>query len=344
MNKHRHLYGLTAMACWLGVLLSVAACTEEAPPGFNPDESAETIPVQVNVVTDEAQTRAPSDPALSVNRILLIPFRKTSEALADDPANFVADYSAARQFAVSTFPTVATMLNLQAGSTYRIMILGYSSIDYDFAVPNSATRRFDIGGSPANLANVFLKPLNVMGVPEFFSCMGTGYMNGTAVGQSFRSDQINNITGTLQRIVSGLTLTLNQIPGYVKSVTLVAEQLVTATRATDGTALQWQTTGDGASRTMAVRIPVAGSVTFDQFLLAIPDARKTLLYLDIAYSTFVERHTVLIADSSGLISGNRIIFKPNEWVKLTGSYNTINLGFTLANNVNLDDNVWDGIQ
>lgn len=346
MNKHKRQYGFTAITYCIGVLLAAASCTAEVPPSFGPDEQATTIPVQVNVSPDEIQTRAPSDAALSVNRVLIIPFRKTDETLPDVPGNYAADYSAARQIPVTTFPAVATMLNLQSSSTYRLLILGYNFQDYDFANPSSASRRFDIGqtSNPATLENVFLKPLNVMGIPEFFSCQGTGYMNGTAIGTSFRPDQINSVSGTLVRIVSGLTLVLNQIPDYVKSVTLVAEQLVTATRATDGTALQWQTTGDGASRTLAVRIPVAGNVTFDQFVLAIPDAQKTSLYLDIAYGQFVERHTVIVTDTPNVASGNRITFKPNEWVKLTGSYATINLGFTLANNVNLDDDAWDGIQ
>lgn len=345
MNKHRHLYGFTAIAYWLGTLFTVAACTEEVSPGFDSEGLVKTIPVQVNIATDGIPTRAPSDAALSVNRVLLIPFRKTNEALPDDPANYVADYSAARQFAVNAFPASATMLSLQATSTYRILMLGYNWQDYDFTSPHNASRRFDIGqtSSPATLANVYLRPLNVMGIPEFFSCQGTGFMNATVVGNSFKPDQITTITGTLERIVSGLTLKLDQIPTYVQSVTLAAEQLVTATRAADGTALQWQTAGDGASRTLAVRIPVAGSVTFDQFVLSTADAQKTLLYLDVAYGSFVERHTVLIADSPDVISGNRIIFHPNEWVKLTGSYTTINYGFTLTNNINLDDNLWDGI-
>lgn len=346
MNKHKRQDGYKAIIYCLGVLFAVVACTAEAPLGLDSDVQETTIAVQVNVSPDEIQTRAPSDAALSVNRILIVPFRKTNEALPDDPANYEPVYTSAQQFTVTAFPKTATMLNLQAASTYRLLILGYNWLDYDFATPNSASRRFDIGqtSTPATLANVFLKPLNIAGIPEFFSCQGTGYKDGNIVGESFRPDQINSARGTLHRIVSGLTLELNQIPAYVSSVTLIAEQLVTATRATDGTALQWQTSGDGTSRTMAVRSPVAGRVVFDQFVLSIPDAQKTLLYLDVKYGGFVERHKVLVPDKPNVISDNRIVFKPNEWIKLTGSYTTIGYGFTLVNNINLDDDDWDGIQ
>ena len=73
--------------------------------------------------------------------------------------------------------------------------------------------------------------------------------------------------------------------------------------------------------------------------------RNTLLYLDVAYGTgFKERYTVKIPDQTGVVSGNRITFDSNHWVKITGDYSSINLGFTLSGNINLDDNAWDGIQ
>ena len=51
-----------------------------------------------------------------------------------------------------------------------------------------------------------------------------------------------------------------------------------------------------------------------------------------------------IPDNAGVVSANRITFDSNHWVKITGDYSAINLGFTLAGNINLDDNAWDGIQ
>ncbi len=39
-----------------------------------------------------------------------------------------------------------------------------------------------------------------------------------------------NLNGTLLRVVSGLSVTVSGIPGYIESVTLVAERMVKAIR------------------------------------------------------------------------------------------------------------------
>ena len=291
----------------------------------------EGVPVRFEIKRDGIMSRAPGDAALSVNRILILPFRKTDEASSNDAANFIPEYSAARQLDVNSFPAVVTMLTLSAASTYQLLVIGYNRSDYDFTGGGGATKRFNIGSTdtPATLANLYLQPVNPTVVPEFFSCFGNGYRGTTLVGPIFKPSQINYVTGTLKRLVSGFTLEVTNVPAYVNSMTLIAEQLVTATRATDGTALTWQTAGDGGTKTLATQAPVSGKVSFNQFLLAIPDSRKTL---------------VKLPDTPGVVSGNRIIFTPNHWVKVTGSYANINIGFTLAGDINLDDNAWDGLQ
>lgn len=92
-------------------------------------------------------------------------------------------------------------------------------------------------------------------------------------------------------------------------------------------------------------MPVSGSVSFNLYMLPTTTTRNTLLYLDVAYGTgFKERYTVKIPDQTGVVSGNRITFDSNHWVKITGNYSSINLGFTLSGDINLDDNAWDDIQ
>ena len=128
-------------------------------------------------------------------------------------------------------------------------------------------------------------------------------------------------------------------------MTLVAEQLVTGIRTTDAVPLTWQTAGDGGVRILGTRTPVSGNVNFNLYMLPTTATRKTLLYLDVAYGNgFTERYTVKIPDSEGVVSGNRITFDSNHWVKIAGDYSAINPGFTLVGNINLDDNAWDGIQ
>ena len=340
MKKASHIFYLLA---GVAVLFMVNGCSKEEEVSSQPDES---VSVRFDIVNDIlSSTKAPGDAALSVNRVLILPLRKTSEGLNNDSTNFVPDYNLAKQVDVNSFPSISTKLNLSTGVTYRIMAIGYNRNDYDYGNQISATRTFDIGpGTAVTQANFYLKPVAPTVVPEFFSCLGTGYMNTTAVGKSFTLGQINKIQGELKRIVCGFTLDISNIPGYVQSLTLVAEQLVTATRAMDGTPLLWQTAGDTGYKTFSTLTPQGGKVTFNQYMLPTLDAHKTLFYLDVKYGGVTERYTLKIADNAGVVSGNRITFSPNHWVKVTGNYANINLGFVFSDNINLDDNAWDGLQ
>ena len=190
----------------------------------------------------------------------------------------------------------------------------------------------------------FSRPMSQLFL-SFFSCLGIGYMNSTITGPTFKPSQINNVKGTLVRLVSGLSLQINNVPNYVKSISLIAERLVTGIRASDAAPMTWQTAGDASQKTLGTKTPVAGTVNFNLFMLPTTAARSTLLYLDVAYGNgFTERYTVKVPDSAGVASGNRITFDSNHWVKITGDYSSVNLGFTLTGNINLDDNAWDGIQ
>lgn len=335
---------IIALLMGIGMILLGGCSTEESRDLF-PDESI--VPVHLAISGNSSYTRAPGDAALSVNRILILPFRKTNEALTDDPANFVPEYSSARQLNVNSFPAVATMLNLSAASTYQLVIIGYNQSDYDFANQTSATRKFSIASTvtPATLANLYLQPTNATIVPELFSCTGTGYLKNVLVGQKFKPSQVDNVKGTLTRLVSALSLQVNNVPGYVNAMTLIAERLVTGIRITDAAPLAWQTDDDSETKTLGTKKPVSGSVSFNLYMLPTTTSRNTLLYLNVAYGTgFKERYTVKIPDQAGVVSGNRITFDSNHWVKITGDYSSINLGFTLSGNINLDDNAWDGIQ
>ena len=330
----------------MGIVLVVfSGCSAEDNRDLFPTESS--IPVHLTISGINCYSRAPGDAAMSVNRILIIPFRKANENLSNDPANFIPEYNSARQLNIGAFPAVATMLNLSPSSTYQLAIIGYGQSDYDFMNQNDTFRKFSITSTatPATLENVCLQPSNATVVPEFFSCLGIGYMNSTMVGPAFKPSQINNVKGTLVRLVSGLSLQINNVPGYVKSMALVAERLVTGIRVSDAAPLTWQTASDGSLKTLGTKAAVSETVNFNLFILPTTAARSTLLYLDVVYGNgFTERYTVKVPDSAGVVSGNRITFDSNHWVKITGNYSSVNIGFTLAGNINLDDNAWDGIQ
>lgn len=342
------MYNVIRTLCFLTVLLGtlfLGGCSADEEIPAVPSEN--TVPVRFEIKSENlAFTRAPGDPGLSVNRILILPFVKTNESLSNSAGNFTPVYSAARQLNVPSFPAVATMLNLLPASTYQIAVIGYSQSDYDFANQASPSRRFDIGSvaTPTTLANLYLKPVSPVSVPEFFSCLGNAYSGGVLQGTTFKPGQINYVTGNLARIVSGLSLNLTGIPGYVSSVTLVAERLATASKATDGTPLSGQTAGDAGLKTVETQVPVAGAVNFKKFVLPTMESFNTWLYLDVKYGTVTERYTVKVNDVEGVSDSNRIIFTPNHWVKITGTYTAINFGFTISDNINLDDGAWDGLQ
>lgn len=323
------------------VLLLLTGCSDHDLSGSLPEGR-----VVVRLAIDGSYSRSPGDVTPSVNRIYVLPFRKMNEGLNDDSVNFVPEYGAARQLDVVSFPVVSTFLNLQSASSYRILILGYNRLDYDAAHPDVVSTRFSIGpgAASATLANLYLQPASPVVVPEFFSCPATGYLPGGAVGNVFKPGDVTYIRGNLQRLVSGLTIGIGNIPGYVTSLTLVAERLATSLGASDGVPLTWQTAGDGGLKTFSRQVPVSGRVTFDQFVLPSTDVHNTLLYLDVAFGTSTQRYVVRVPDTPGVSSGNRITFARNHWVRIDGDYSKIDLGFTISDDINLDDDAWDGLQ
>ena len=338
MDSIKHIYGL--IVTLIAVLMS--ACSQDEAIGV---ASTETIPIELNIRDYKVFSRAPGDVASSVNRILILPFRKTNEGLTNDDANFIPVYGSAKQIDVATFPNVVTKFTLTPAITYKILIIGYNRNDFDFTNQSNPSRSFSIGSvtTPVTLANFHLQPMLPTVVPEFFTCISEGHMKGKLIGTSFKPEQVNSIKGTLKRIVSGFTLDITNIPAYVTSISLTAEQLVTASRATDGIPTLWQTAGDASSKLIGSRTPIAGKVKFNQYILAIPDARKTLFYLDVTYVGITQRITMQITNEPNVVSGNRITFSSNHWVKITGNFTNSGLVFILSGTINLDDNAWDGI-
>lgn len=341
MRRTNQKYSLLAA---LLALLWLGGCSTDDIPSVS-SEDIIAVPFSIN---EEGLgiTRALGDATPSVNRILLLPFKKTNELLPNDAVNFAPEYSSARQVDVNSFPYKGAKLNLSAASTYQVMVLGYNRNDYDFANPSSVTRHFDIGlsGMPTTLADVPVKLVSITNVPEFFSCMANGYNNSILVGGVFKPGLIDKLQGNLTRLSSGLTLDIVNIPNTVTSISLTAERLVTAMSATDGSPRQWQTAGDSSAKLLGTLSPVSGRVTFNTFILPTLDAHKTLFYLDVTSNSVTKRYTVRIANNPGVVSGNRITFTQNHWVKITGDYSSLDEGFVLSDYINLDGNSWDGLQ
>ncbi len=328
---------------FLAVLI-FGRCTADEIAVESPREKDSEIPLSIQI--GQPQTRVPGDTLFSVNRLLLLPFRQSNPGAGEAPSNYVPLYDKVKQVDASFFPVTTQTLALPSADRYQLLVIGYNRTDYDFTYPTNAFRRFSIGSTSSSptLDNVYLQPVDPTDVPEFFVCIAEGYKNTTYIGPRFSPPQINHMTGTLKRIVGGFTLQISGIPSSVGSISLTAEQLVTAIRASDGTPLTWQTPGDSGKKLFGNQAPSSGRVTFNTYLLATPGDRKTLFYLDVATGASTERFTMKVTDTPEVASANRIIFSPNHWVNITGNYTDIKPGFFISGSINLDDNAWDGLQ
>lgn len=322
--------------------LAFVSCNRDDDTDISPGE---TVAVAVNFGIEGDVTKSfVNNQSHHVNRILILPFRKTAENLPDVDASFQPAYSLGVQLDVGSFPVNSAAIRLQPGTSYRVLVIGYNTSDYDFKNQSSPANRFSMGAAttPVHFGNFSLIPSTPVVVPEFFTCTAQASLGGVQQGATFKPEQGVTLTGQLKRLVSGFSVTLTDVPTYVKSISLIAGNLVKSSRTLDAAPVTWQVAGDGAIRILAKKTPSAGSVVFDQYLLPTLDAQKTEFYLDVEFGGSVQRYSVLVAD--GVVSsGNKLIFNPNQAINLTGSYTKVNFGFTLNYGINLDDNQWDGL-
>lgn len=337
-----------AGACW--VLLAGCSKGEEPEDLQLPEEG-----VRVELVLPDIPSKAIGDPTYAVNRLLLIPFKKIDETGADVASNFAPVYASAKQIDVRALTAHVLIPDLNPASTYRMLAIGYEKADYNFnpSAPEGVSNRFSIGAAtaPVTLANFHLKTVSPVDVPEFFTVVCTAHGKGdVAIGQSFKPATVKKLRGTLTRLVSGISVTINDIPTFVKSIQLSAEQLVIASTAapvipadTAGRPTVWQTVGDAGTKILGTAVPAARIVKFEKLILPTFNVRKTRLMLKVSYGSTSETYTVKVPDKAGVSSTNYLMFRTNQAIRITGSYNNINLGFTISSTVNLDDNAWDGL-
>lgn len=330
------------LPCLITCFIAGCARTED------PEDPETNLPITLSV-NHEISTRALDDPTSTVNRILVLPFQKINTSLSDnDLTNFIPAYGFAKQWDIATFPSGNLTLKLPTKFTYTVLVIGYNANDYDFNNHGAVENRFSIGSvaSPTNLGNFHLYPKAPNVVPEFFSCFLSASNNGTPLGTTFTPTNTTNISlgGQLNRLVSGLTVTITGIPTFVESISLTAERMVKAIQVSDTTASLVQTPGDNQSRLIQQLVPSGGQVLFSNLLLPTQDANKTKLYLNVSYGQTTETYMIKVPDMSSVSSGNSITLNPNHVVNILGTYAQINFGFTLTYAINLDDNKWDGLQ
>ncbi len=328
----------------IAVVLLLSGCAQDEVS--DPEDNQKVlVPVEISGI-NLVQTKALGDPTHTVDRILILPFKKTDENASNDDYNFILDYASVVQFDVNSF-AYSTMLSLPKSVTYKIMVIGYGRNDYDWSSRNSNTGRFQIYSvieSNGRLDFVYLYANVPNDVPEIFTAAGTAYNDAIAVGESFKAEQINKLTANLTRAVSGISLSISNVPSSVKSVTLITDHLVSGMRLRDRFISGW--VSQGGIMILDTKAPVAGKITFSKYLLPmyIYQDASTKLYLDIMYNdNTTRRYTVKVPDVAGLSSANNITFAPNNMVFISGDYLNMDIGFQIQYAINLDDDIWDGI-
>lgn len=345
MNGMKHII-VTYSVGLIAIVMSLASCNKDERDSLI---TKQTAAVNLEVTVDGLLTKSfANDGTHNVNRIVVIPFKKVAENLTNDDSNFIPAYSFALQTDVSFPLTKPLILHLPTETTYKVLVIGYNQSDYDFNSRNSPANKFYLGSLslPTTLTNFHLYPKAAIIVPEFFACVANASIGLIPTpGNTFKPGQGVTLKGSLTRLVSGLSVTITNIPDYVKSISLVAENLVMASKATDASALAVQTIGDGANRVLNKKAPASGTIEFKTYLLPTFDANKTGLYLDVELGSSTQRYTVKVPDSPTVSSNNKLIFNPNHATNITGNYLTsINIGFNINSVINLDDPAWDGVQ
>lgn len=323
-------------------LIFFAGCSEE---GFRPEQDFVLTEFSLNA---DMATKASSDigtPTHSVDRILVIPFQKVNPSLPNTRNdNFVPVWSYTRQIDIAKFPANSLSIGLDASKTYKVLVVGFNHADYNHATPTASTNRFTIltQPTPTTLANFQLNPKLPNNVPEFFICYLSAANGSTTIGTVFTPADGIKLSGRLGRIISALAVKVTGIPSYVKSISLVAENMVKAIRVADTTASVVQVPGDNESRIIRTQNVSGNSVDFGEYLLPTGQANKMRLYLDVALGTLTQRYQITSTDPAVVVS-NQFIFYPNHAIKISGNYNSINYGFVVTLGINLEDNTWDGI-
>lgn len=342
MEKHIMTFSAILMS---GIGCLSSSCLKEEPPTGT--EYGTPVAIEVQVSAEMPGTRAFSnDGTQNVSRILVLPFRKISEDLPDEDRYYVPSYTLAVQKDIDVFPAAGIILHLPVQTTYKVLVIGYGKTDYNYNDRGNPANKFDIGSvtQPATLADFHLYPKSAAAVPEFFTCICTAYNGTKPAGTSFRPEQGYSLSGRLSRIVSGLSVSITGIPAFVKSVSLVAENLTKASKATDGSIVLSQTSGDGGNRQIRKKVPAQDrTIVFNEYLLPTFSTNKTRFFLDVEYGAYTQRYMVKVPDSS-VSSDNRLVLNPNQAINISGDYSMINIGFSLGLAINLDDDAWDGIK
>lgn len=315
-------------------LVGLVGCAVDDSPV---SASEGTVDVRLSLTAGGWQTRVfTNDPAThSVDRILVIPFNKTG---ADTTAaSYTPDMSQIVQYDVAAFEYEVST-KLLRGKTYKILVLGYNSADYDYYDRLSGSNKFELDYMATSLEDFALTIVPPDGVSPIASCeIFKGFATIADGSDYFVAGENNEIKCTLQRMVGGFSITLNDIPSDAEYVLLAANGLSYGAML-GGDESPISSTSD--EDMLALLTPSEGTISFDIYLFSCAGAS---FQIQVGVSGFQLPVYTIVATNPA--TGETLDIFPivaNEAYNLSGSYNDFKFVIDIGPSVGLDDDEWDG--
>lgn len=318
-------------------LTGSVGCSVEKGPA---PEDGTTAAVQLGLSTDSWHTRTfTNDPAThSVDRILVMPFTKTGPD--DTDASFTPVTSQMVQYDVPDFDYNLS-LKLLKGSTYKILVLGYNSADYDHNDPSSASNKFLLNYTAPTLEDFAVTLVPAASVSEpIASCeIFKGFAKTSGGAESFVASDETRLECTLRRIVGGFSITLDDLPPDTIAVIFAGSGL------SSGVMLGGDSSpipSINATEELALMIPSEGSstVSFDGYLF--PCAAATFQIQAIVGSFQLPVFDVSATDPETDETFDTFPITANRAYNVSGSYNDFKFVIDVGAGLDLDDDEWDG--
>ena len=338
---------LFAKICFAALILAGSAgCAVEELRA--PRDAMATV--RLNFSADRWQTRAfTNDPAShSVDRILVLPFVKTGTSTSYSDEDYVPVESQIVQLDIEEFPVENLALKLLRGSTYKVVILGYNSGDYDHNDPDNPNNKFtvqdtDQSGDPPSLNTCSIEFNEISGQYEFCEIF-SGVATTSDEAETFVADDNTVVGSVLKRLPGGFSVAITDVPAEVSSMTLRCDAYTTGVFIGRGGAQSSESSSsEGPTFVLATQTPSAGTVVFDRYLLERTSS-PTHFAIEIQYSDGkVATYSVRATDNTGQ-AFDAFQINHNQALNLSGSYNNIDVGFVMNpdGGIDLDDEEWDG--
>ncbi len=260
----------------------------------------------------------------------------------DTPASFTPVLSQIVQYDVPSFQ-YSVLLKLLRDETYKILVLGYNSADYDHNNPSGGSNKFEITAwmQPPTLQTITLSFFLEQSPDIYYSCEIFSGFAQVGENDSFVVTDDMIAVCVLQRLQCGLSLEVTDIPSNVESITLKTSGRAWSVSPYYKEGMNGSVTGTGAATIpLASRTISGGTATLDIYLIPYTDPAFAidLIYTDSSTATYPV--TATYPETGETLDIFPIV--ANQAYNLSGSYNDFKFVINVGPSLGLDDDQWDG--